>query len=439
MESYRQEFIYPTVKHRARTMRRQPTNPCPTCGAAARIQVSPDNRGNAQYACARCGTIQTPLPYPTEGGNYIQNPTPVRQGMKAMIGGKEYITVGMIRYEEPEDEGGVSVWYEFVLLNPDNDVRYLEYDPGRAGAEQWTMTEPFAPMEGGALVGVFGAGEGSLHQINNHTFKIVESGTGTVAGFAGQIPWPIRLGEQIQYADMENGPQFVSGEISPDGEMEWFRGIRLNDREVLTHFGQQHLVTELNRREERQKGQSSFGCLTMLVAILAFFLAGMSGCNKGKIIASGSLPASQIDSEVGRRFGPYKLTQANRVYRLRVSTSLSSSSMVVQGVIENADASPFFDVDGELWDESGYDSDGSWHESELNVAREFRLDQPKEVYVRLYADPEAQAANAPVSFALEEGVMHWGPLVIFGVAGSVIGFIWLCIAGSSKKVWDGMS
>lgn len=419
-------------------MRRQPQYPCPTCGNAARIQVSPDARGREQYACARCGMVLPPLPFPTEGGNFHENPTPIRQGMKAMIGGKEFISVGMIRYEEPEDEGAPSVWYEFVLMDSSNDVRYLEYDPTKLG-NQWSLTEPFAPRNTGELIGLFGAGTGVSGNVDGASFQVEETGTGTITGFAGQIPWPIRLGEQIQYVDMKDSTgRIVSGEVSPSGEMEWFRGGRMDDRAVLSLFGLTHLLTELNRREERKKGQYSFGCVTMLVAILAFILACVGGCGKGKVVASGSAVASQIDED-GKRFGPFKLTQANRVYRLRVSTSLSSTSMQVQGVIENADASQFFDVDSEFWDESGYDSDGAWHESELEANRDFRLDQPKEVYVRLYADPEAQAANAPVSFAIEEGVLSYGPFVAFGIVGSIIGFIWLCIAGSTKKVWDGMS
>src|SRR6185436_6298937 len=105
-----------------------------------------------------------------------------------------------------------------------------------------------------------------------------------------------------------------------------------------------------------------------------------------------------------------------------LSSSLASTSMWVQGVVENADAGPVFDVDGEFWDESGYD-DGPWHEWVLESHREFRLDEPGEVFVRLFADPEAAASGAPVSFVLEEGVMYPTYLLAFGVVGLIVAIV----------------
>jgi hypothetical protein len=140
------------------------------------------------------------------------------------------------------------------------------------------------------------------------------------------------------------------------------------------------------------------------------------------------------------RYGPFRLDKMNRVYRLRISSNLSSTSMWVQGVVENADQGPVFDVDGELWDESGYD-DGPWHEWVLESHREFRLDEPGDVYVRLFADPEASAAGAPVSFALEEGVMYPTYLLTFGVLGLLmaVGFLLASSPATAARVWREMS
>jgi hypothetical protein len=355
--------------------------------------------------------------------------------MKATIGGKEFWAVGLIEYEEFDSEDGRSVWYEWVLLNPDGDLRYLEFDEGR-----WTLTEAYSPKNDGALVGAFGAGTGAVFDFDGDKALVRETGIGTISGFDGEIPWEIHRGERIRYTDLEsaNGNTFYSGEMSEqNGEIEWFHGKRMDDRLVFALFGLSHLSTKLERQDSRKKNQGFFGCISILLAIAAFVFTGTSGC-QGKIVGQGTVTAAQIPEE-GKRFGPYKLAQANRVYRLRVSSQLTSTSMWVQGVVENADSSPYFDVSQEFWDESGADSDGSWHEWVLDAKQEFRVDQPKEVYVRLFADPEAAAANAPVSFALEEGVMNWVPFLWFGLFSIVAGFIVLMIAGSGKRVWESMS
>ncbi|GAB4459986.1 MAG: hypothetical protein OHK0029_23290 [Armatimonadaceae bacterium] len=410
-------------------MKRQPNYPCPTCGGYARIPVENGNK----VACARCGTVLTPLPFSTSTNDYIANPTPIRQGMKAMIGGKEFWAVGMIRYEEPEPEGGVSQWTEWVLMNPDGDIRYLEYDEGR-----WTLTEPIDPMDDGRLFGAFAASPGTVFTIGKYAPSVRETGTCSVDAFQGNIPWEIRRGERLRYVDLESDGGIVfSGELSEvTGEMEWFQGQRLEDRNVLTLFGLTHMLTELDRQQSRQKNFSGFGCLTTILAVIAFLFAGFAGA-RGAPVGQGTISAAQIPEE-GYRFGPYKLNAVNRVYRLRISSQLSSTAMWVQGVIENSDSSPFFDVNQEFWDESGTDSDGAWHEWVLTAEREFRLDQSREVYVRLFADPDAAASNAPVSFVLEEGVLNRVPFIFYGIGALIVGVVFLAMGGSTRKVWEGM-
>jgi hypothetical protein len=144
--------------------------------------------------------------------------------------------------------------------------------------------------------------------------------------------------------------------------------------------------------------------------------------------------------EDGQRFGPYKLDKVNRVYRLRISSQMSSTSMWAQGVVESADAGAVFDVEDEFWDESGSDSDGAWHEWVLEAHKEFRLDAPRDIYIRLFADPEAAAANAPISFQLEEGVRYPNYFLTFGLIFIFVSFIWLIAGaeGAGGKVWNDM-
>jgi hypothetical protein len=371
------------------------------------------------------------LPFAGSNVGRMQNPTPIHHGMKATIGGKEFWAIGIIRYEEPDDDS-VSVWHEWVLMNPDGDIRYLEYDEGR-----WTMTAPFD--SGSGLEGVFGAGSGAVFTIAGKKAMVSESGTCSVTDFEGQIPWEIQRGEQLRYVDLTSGSTLYSAEIAPEtGEIEWFQGRRMQDREVLALFGLEHLLTKLDRRQFVKRDRRFFGLICLALAILSFIMYGVS-FGKGKVIASGNTTA-QVAGEDGQRFGPYKLDKVNRVYRLRISSQMTSTSMWVQGVLESSDAGAVFDVDEEFWDESGYD-EGAWHEWILEAHKEFRLDAPRDVFVRLYSDPEAAAANAPISWQLEEGVRYPTYFLTFGLIFIFVAFAWL-IAGAEGvggKVWQGMA
>ncbi|MGC4044683.1 MAG: hypothetical protein QM758_12885 [Armatimonas sp.] len=165
------------------------------------------------------------------------------------------------------------------------------------------------------------------------------------------------------------------------------------------------------------------------------------GCNQhGKVVAQQNVNASQIDGD-GLKLGPFDLQGTGKVHRLRLSSSgFTESSIFVQAVVEDAEG-PVFDTDGEFWDESGTDDDGAWHESDLSTYSDFKLAKPGPYYVNLIADPETAAANAPVSVAIEQGVLHPPPLAWFGFVALPIGFCFM-VAGApetAKTAWKSMS
>jgi hypothetical protein len=387
-----------------------------------------------QIACARCGTILPPLPYDRgrAAGGGLSYRTPLRVGMTARIGGKEFYAVGRIRYVQTE-EGETSYWEEWVLLNPDGDARYLEYDEGK-----WTLSEPFPPGQAPTAGELAGAAEGAGFTVDGRGVTVTDAGACRVQAVEGEIPWPVANGDPVRYVDMEGGNAFYSAELAPDGTVEWFRGQRLNDRAVFTLFDLRELIQALDRREAARGGRRSFGVVCLLAALVA--LCGWVTANsRGRVVAQGSAPLSAIGQE-GARFGPYPLSAVGRVHRLRVSTDLTQSAAWVQAVVENEGAGELFGVSGDFWDETGYDEDGAWHEYNLRARSDFRLARAGNAYVRLYAQPEAAASGATASFVIEEGVLYPTYLGSFAIASFLLslGFF---IAGSPDvggKVWEGM-
>ena len=409
-------------------MNRQPQHPCPTCHGFARVPTA-----DKQFACARCGTILPALPYGGRGRGSLSHLSPVRVGMTARIGGKEFHCVGRIRYIQSE-EGETYYWEEWVLLNPDGDARYLEFDEGK-----WTLSEPFQP-ERAPSAGEFSiAQEGARYSVDGLSVTVTDAGACRIKAIEGEIPWPVSPGVRLRYVDMEGGGGFFSAEIGEDGSVEWFRGRRLNDRAVYTLFDLRELIADLDRREAAARARRTFGLLCLTIALVALVGWGYAR-GRGRVVGQGSAAIAELPQE-GKRFGPYRLTEVGRVYRLRVSSDLSQSSAWVQAVVETEDAGELLDTTGEFWDETGVDDEGAWHEYNLESQSDFRLAHAGDVYVRVYAEPEAAAASAAtVRFALEEGVLYPTYLGSFGALTLVLGGVFFVTgaAGAAHQTWQGM-
>lgn len=373
---------------------------CPSCGAQARVHK------NGQSTCAYCGTTLPPLPFTHPGGIFRQN-SPIRIGMRAKIGGKEYVAVGRLLYRDAEGY----TWEEWVLLSQDGEARYLELDEGK-----WSLTSYWP--EGDESVNVRAYTEGQPVSLGGKTCIVTSEGTMTITGVEGEIPWPVSVGATSPYADFLSGETLFSVEQAADG-VEWFRGRRLPAAEVYTLFGLKEEMQQEVQQESVQTDRRRFGCLWLNLSLLAFLFCAVAAGTSGKLVYSGQLTADQVADE-GSLVGPFSLTGVPKPHRLYLATgSLSQTSVWVQGVLEDT-SGPIFEAEQEFWDETGYD-DGPWHEWVTESKADFRLLNAGKFNVRVYADPEATATATPVYVRIYEGVMHATPLAWFGGIGLVLG------------------
>ncbi|WP_309715994.1 DUF4178 domain-containing protein [Armatimonas sp.] len=386
---------------------------CPSCGAQARIFK------NGQSTCAYCGATLPPLPFTHPGGTF-KHSSPLRIGMKAKLGGREYVAVGRLLFRDAEGY----TWEEWVLLSQDGDAQYLEFDEGK-----WTIARYWP--EGDQSVQVTDYSEGNTIALGGQTTTVTSIGTQTVSGVEGEIPWPVRVGERNPYADFGTGDTIFSVEQASDG-IEWFRGRRLDAAEVYTLFGLQKEAKAEIQHDVVQADRRRFGCLWLNLSLLAFFLCAVASSITGRQVYSGQLTADQV-AEEGSLVGPFPLKPENSPHRLYLSSGgLNQTSVWVQGVLEDA-SGPVFEAEQEFWDETGYD-DGAWHEWVTDSNTDFRLNKAGDFKVRLYADPEAAATGAPITVRVYEGVRHATPLAWFGGIGLVLGTcFWLSGAPGARR------
>jgi hypothetical protein len=98
-------------------------------------------------------------------------------------------------------------------------------------------------------------------------------------------------------------------------------------------------------------------------------------------------------------------------------------------VVETAAGDEFFNAQGDFWDESGTDSDGYWHESDLSSSTDFVVTKPGEYYVRLYAERDTPGTSTQTAgYRLYSGVVYPWWLLVYGICAIVISVIFFIAA-----------
>ena len=81
----------------------------------------------------------------------------------------------------------------------------------------------------------------------------------------------------------------------------------------------------------------------------------------------------------------------------------------------------------EFWDEEGRDSDGYWHENDLDESHLFKLESPGQYFLDLSME-EATVQSVPVAVTLEQGLWLGRYFVIFLVICAVLAFIFYSLS-----------
>ncbi|MFN3650475.1 MAG: DUF4178 domain-containing protein [Armatimonadota bacterium] len=405
---------------------------CPSCGGIATIP-----HGETEAQCIHCGqAVRASQAVLQEQARARAFPprTPLRPGMKARFRGQEYEATGRVVLRQKDDEGW-SQWEEWYLVSADGDLLYLEYDEGK-----WKVSEPFIPREQVDPRELMVRATGGVMRLDGALHSIQDSGECEIAHVEGEFPWALVPGRRMRYLDLGAGGKFYSIEWTQD-ELEFYRGEYLDERAVMMMFGLHHVVAEMDRRARVLGSRRGFGGVLIAAALVALFF-WMVSMGSGRRIsgASGGAQIAQLGPE-GQRFGPFPLRAEGRVHRLEIHGALHEQSAWIGAVLEDEQERELITVDRDMWDESGYDSDGYWHESDVHASTDFVVKQPGSYYLRLYGEAETAASNtAHARFIIKEKVLYPIYLAVFGFGMLVLGVGFL-LAGSPsgvQRAWEGL-
>jgi hypothetical protein len=339
--------------------------------------------------------------------------------MKARFGGVEYEVIGRIVWSMVE-EGATYYWQEFQLIGQDGSTYYLEFDEG-----QWKLSSkvtPLTPIDPKSQ----DYAVGTHLNLDSSSATVTDRAVATAEHVEGELTYKLEVGDKMQYLDAKRLNTFYSVEWTEES-IEYYRGKLLSEREVYQAFDLKDLLAAMERKEKARASRAKFAVVCIGTSVVAFIIWAMS-FGMGRLVSQNTISVAQIGPE-GVRFGPFRLDPKNRVHRLEVNGQMRESSVWVSGVMETAEGDEFFNAQGDLWDETGYDSDGYWHESDLSASTNFVVTKPADYFVRLYAErdtgnPTAQTAG----YRLFAGVLHGTWLLVFGICAMIVSVVFFAMA-----------
>ena len=356
----------------------------------------------------------------------------LKLGLKGTLGSIEYEIIGRIRMQE-EDEEEESTWDEWLAVSTDGVYHFFVEEEGEIRSYEEYVPESIDL-------------ESSEDYIEFEGKKISkdEGYIGRVVFFEGELTWKPEIGEAVTCYDFKKDGVKYSVEQS-EGEVSITRGDRLSYKEIIEAFGDKEDKVLYDNTMKKRKGyrNKTLVYLASFIITLAFSIyscqdnkpvKGTGGGKKvitnNKIIVQNRKTAylSQV------LYGPFDVPTGNVLYDVNVFVDESVQRLSLEWqsfrfmlideirlnkIINNqfdplllknlfneidAQKEPVesFVVMGDFWDERGRDSDGSWHENDLNASSSFVLDKPGKyfAYLELYNNKKRKVES--VKFKITE-------------------------------------
>ena len=318
---------------------------------------------------------------------------PIKPGAKATFDGKTYEVYGWLQYKGSDDEE-TWTWDEWLLIAEDHQARWLSYDPeaGFVLQERLETYEPFDPHSASHIKTPKGRA------------RVKERATAKITALAGEFTWRASVGDRIAYLEAQTGSLHFSVEYT-DRELEVHAGPALTEMEVWQALGRKKQVARLEKRKEQTKQFNQVSKVAFWFALMAGGLALFS------FISGREVFSEQVRLVPGQQtthlIGPFEMTRPGRVHRISLqAASLQTNSWaLVSAWAFDEKKTKFYLFAASLWDEAGHDSDGPWHESDLQGTHLFKPATAGTYMLEITLE-ETEPATMPVSVTVrvEEGV-----------------------------------
>ena len=366
-------------------------------------------------------------------------------GTKGTLKGVEYEIIGRIRYQE-EDERDKSTWDEWFAVSTDGGYHYFVEEEGEVHSyEDYTPKSIDLESDKSAI------------EFEGKKISRDEAYVGRIVLAEGELPWKPEIGEPATMYDFKKDGAKFTIEQSED-EVSVTRGEKLSYNDVIAAFGgekekDRYRKTATMRTAYRRRAlvyiAACAACLALAV-VSCLRSSAVDNVMKNRIDLAGNTVVTEngqnmYQSEV--LYGPFTLPAGDSLYNARVSINESIQKLHLEwesfrlllvpadrlqkasnGRMDPAALRDVFDevdalrepvecytVNGDFWDEEGYDDEGHWHESDLAVDDDFILEKPGSYYAYLELTSQKPRSVQAVEVKLERSSSYRYYIIIMAV------------------------
>ncbi len=243
-------------------------------------------------------------------------------------------------------------------------------------------------------------------------YRVTEYGSHFLEFFEGETEKedPYAVGTQVHFATYQEGIWSYSVEQG-DGWKEFSASKKISKQELYKALeGNPYIATY----QERENGFSIIRKTASVAAAITFLVFLLSLFSDGTPIFSTNVDMKNIDKKEGFLSKPIKIDNTSTNYNIDWGINFKSSKnqgmYVVIELLDN-DKNVINAVESDFWYESGYDSEGSWTESETSSSKYFKFTEEGDYFARIYAQTDstyftdATQSQAIINFKVNEGAL----------------------------------
>ncbi len=354
-------------------------------------------------------------------------------GLKGDLKDVEYEIIGRIRYQD-EEEYEIETWDEWLAISSDGVYHWFVEEEGVIYSYEEYIPESIDL-------------EADSDYIEFEGKRISKEDKGFVARIVyaeGELSWEPEIGEPVkQYEFKKDGYNFAIEQYMD--EVSITRGERISHKDIIEAFrASDYLEAYQSTMDKRMLfKRKSFVYLIGIILSLGYILWALFSASTVKDIMKNRIVITEnvMRIEEGTKafvsqvlYGPVELSRKNALYEIRVNvdegvqnfhlewqsyrvmlikeerlTGALAGKVVysakLKNILDEIDAldNPLesFVFSGDFWDEEGYDSDGYWHESDIDGEMDFVLDDAGRyfIYLELFSQKRRMINSMIVSIA----------------------------------------
>lgn len=366
---------------------------CPQCGAP----LSARSAEIASVGCGSCGAIvdtQKEVARQIATAKAKQKVVPLLElGSTGSLRGEKLEVIGFMQ-RRMEADGVWYFWREYVLLAPDNSLRWLsEYDG------HWNL----ARVQSKSV-----AAMGSYVKFGGQEFKHFQTYEAFVDFVVGEFPWLVKLDESARVHDYVAPPVMLSREITANEDV-WTASEYLAAEEIQTAFALKQplpkpigvFANQPNPRTERHRLFCKYFWRFFLAAWVIHL--GLLMFGPGSVLQE-NVSFRQNDDEA-RLSKEFVLPDGARRLEISHQAQVRNNWLALHLTLVNKDTGEAWQADREISYYEGVDGGESWSEGSKNDDFVF-TDLPPGTYF-IAEEAELDPGTAAIGGQLRVG--HAGP------------------------------